>query len=104
MNRILLVAAVIALVSGVVSLAAIRGRDFGGKSSEARAGPRGLTKTDQKSGAKRGSVTPGSAQPAPEQAANHPSRLLAELRGWLVIGLRDDVCGFRLFPPAGYAG
>ena len=28
LNRILLVAAVIALVSGVVSLAAIRGRDF----------------------------------------------------------------------------
>jgi hypothetical protein len=28
LNRILLVAAVIALVSGVISLAAIRGRDF----------------------------------------------------------------------------
>jgi hypothetical protein len=27
----------------------------------------------------------------------------AELRGWLVIGLGDDVCGFRLFPPPGFA-
>ncbi len=33
----------------------------------------------------------------------YPSRLLAELRGWLVIGLGDDVCGFRLFPPPGFA-
>ena len=33
----------------------------------------------------------------------YPSRLLAELRGWLVIGLCDDVCGFRPFPRAGLA-
>ena len=38
LNRILLVAAVIALVSGVVSLAAIRGRDF---APQQRPGPPG---------------------------------------------------------------
>jgi len=27
----------------------------------------------------------------------------ADLHGWLVIGLGDDVCGFRLFPPPGFA-
>ena len=26
----------------------------------------------------------------------------AGLRGWLVIGLCDDVCGFRFFPPPGF--
>ena len=36
LNRILLVAAVIALVSGVVSLAAIRGRDFAQQRDPAR--------------------------------------------------------------------
>jgi hypothetical protein len=36
LNRILLVAAVIALVSGVVSLAAIRGRDFAQQQRPAR--------------------------------------------------------------------
>jgi hypothetical protein len=36
LNRILLVAAVIALVSGMVSLAAIRGRDFAQQQRPAR--------------------------------------------------------------------
>jgi hypothetical protein len=44
LNRILLVAAVIALVSGVISLAAIRGRDF---AQQTAAQPAGLTIKDQ---------------------------------------------------------
>ena len=44
LNRILLVAAVIALVSGVISLAAIRGRDF---AQPTAAQPAGLTIKDQ---------------------------------------------------------
>jgi len=44
LNRILLVAAVIALVSGVISLAAIRGRDF---AQQPAAQPAGLTIKDQ---------------------------------------------------------
>jgi hypothetical protein len=44
LNRILLVAAVIAVVSGVISLAAIRGRDF---AQQTAAQPAGLTIKDQ---------------------------------------------------------
>ena len=39
-------------------------------------------------------LTPGRGSSAPDGASQ---------RGWLVIGLRDDVCGFRLFPRAGFA-
>jgi len=44
LNRIVLVAAVIAVVPGVVSLAVIRGRDF---AQPAAARPAGLTAEDQ---------------------------------------------------------
>jgi hypothetical protein len=36
-------------------------------------------------------------------AAVTPPAAPADLRGRLVIGLGDDVCGFRLFPPPGFA-
>jgi hypothetical protein len=39
LNRILLVAAIIALVSGVVSLAAIRSKDFAQQQDDGSAGP-----------------------------------------------------------------
>jgi hypothetical protein len=34
---------------------------------------------------------------------DHPPSDGKSPRGWLVIGLRDDVCGFRFFPPPGFA-
>jgi hypothetical protein len=42
-------------------------------------------------------------RPRDSQRGCDPVRpLLRRLRGWLVIGLRDDVCGFRFFPPPGF--
>jgi hypothetical protein len=92
LNRILLVAAVIALVSGVVSLAAIRGRDF---ALQQGPGSPGRSLKDQiiRCRTGRGITLP---QLSPSRGAYAPDG--ENPREWRVIGLGDDVCGFLLFP------